>query len=200
MTAAQMVAGVKKLVASAGWKYEVVSIGYPGPVLHDRPIMEPHNLGKGWVGFNFHKAFRRPVKILNDAAMQAVGSYDEGRMLFLGLGTGLGTALIVDSVIEPMELAHLPYKKGRTYEEYVGVKGLERLGRKKWRKEVAEVVGLLKIATQAEYVVLGGGNARLLKKLPEGARLGDNENAFRGGFRLWQVTPKKPRPGQRKFV
>jgi len=200
MTAAQMVAGVKKLVASAGWKYEVVSIGYPGPVLHDRPIMEPHNLGKGWVGFNFHKAFRRPVKILNDAAMQAVGSYDEGRMLFLGLGTGLGTALIVDSVIEPMELAHLPYKKGRTYEEYVGVKGLERLGRKKWRKEVAEVVGLLKIATQADYVVLGGGNARLLKKLPEGARLGDNENAFRGGFRLWQVTPKKPRPGQRKFV
>jgi polyphosphate glucokinase len=197
MTPKKMVAEVKKTAAKAAWKYQAISMGYPGPVLHYRPIAEPHNLGQGWVGFNFHRAFGRPIKIINDAAMQAVGSYRGRRMLFLGLGTGLGTALIVDSVLEPMELAHLPYKKGRTYEDYVGLKGLKRLGRKKWRKEVAEVIKLLMAATQADYVVVGGGNARLLKKPPPNTRLGDNNNAFRGGFRLWQKS--KARPGGRQF-
>jgi polyphosphate glucokinase len=198
LTAKKMVAEVKKATALAGWKYNMVSMGYPGPVLHDRPVLEPHNLGKGWVGFDFRRAFGRPVKIMNDAAMQAVGSYEGGRMLFLGLGTGLGTALIVDGAVEPMELAHLPYKKGRTYEDYVGLKGLKRVGRKKWRKEVAAVVRLLKAATQADYVVLGGGNARLLKKLPPDTRLGDNNNAFRGGFRLWQSS--KSSSGRKQFI
>ena len=184
MTAKKMVAAVRQ--ATAGWKYDAVSIGYPGPVLHGRPLGEPHNLGRGWVGFDFRKAFNRPVKIINDAAMQALGSYHRGRMLFLGLGTGLGSALIVDGVLEPMELAHLPYKKGRTYEDYVGLAGLKRLGKRKWRQHVADVVKQLKTALQADYVVLGGGNAKLLKKLPPGARLGDNANAFRGGYRLWQ--------------
>jgi len=184
MTAKKMVAAVRE--ATAGWKYDAVSIGYPGPVLHGRPLSEPHNLGRGWVGFDFRKAFDRPVKIINDAAMQALGSYHGGRMLFLGLGTGLGSALIVDGVLEPMELAHLPYKKGRTYEDYAGLAGLKRLGKRKWRQHVADVVEQLKTALQAEYVVLGGGNAKLLKKLPPGARLGDNANAFRGGYRLWQ--------------
>jgi predicted NBD/HSP70 family sugar kinase len=184
MTPAKMVAALK--AATVGWKYDVVSIGYPGPVTHGRPLAEPHNLGHGWVGFKFKRAFgNRPVRIINDAAMQALGSYKGGRMLFLGLGTGLGSALIVDNVVEPMELAHLPYKKGRTYEEYVGLAGLKRLGKKKWRHEVTEVVQQLKSAVQAEYVVLGGGNARLLKKLPPGACLGDNANAFQGGYRLW---------------
>ena len=198
LTAKQMVAKVKKAVALAGWKYDVVSMGYPGAVLLNRPVMEPHNLGKGWVGFDFRRAFGHPIKIMNDAAMQSVGSYEGGRMLFLGLGTGLGTALIVDGAVEPMELAHLPYKKGRTYEDYAGLKGLKRLGRKKWRKEVAAVVKLLKTATQADYVVLGGGNARLLKKLPPDTRLGDNNNAFRGGFRLWQNS--KSGPGRKQFI
>jgi len=198
MTAKIMVAGVKRTLAQAKWKYDVISMGYPGPVLHDRPIMEPHNLAPGWVGFDFRRAFGKPIKIINDAAMQAVGSHAGGRMLFLGLGTGLGTALIADRVVQPMELAHLPYKKGRTYEDYVGLKGLKRLGRKKWRKEVATVVKLLKAATQADYVILGGGNARLLKKLPPDTRLGDNNNAFRGGFRLWQNA--KSGPGQKQFI
>jgi len=183
MTPARMVTAVR--AATAGWKYDAVSIGYPGAVVHGRPIIEPSHLGAGWVGFNFRKAFHRPVKIINDAAMQALGSYQGGRMLFLGLGTGLGSALIVDNVLEPMELAHLPYKKGRSYEDYVGLAGLERLGKKKWRHEVDKVVRQLKGAVQADYVVLGGGNARLLKKLPPDARLGDNANAFRGGYRLW---------------
>jgi polyphosphate glucokinase len=184
MTAQRMVADVRKV--TAGWKYDAVSIGYPGPVLHNQPVLEPHNLARGWVGFNFKKAFGRPVKIVNDAAMQALGSYEGGRMLFLGLGTGLGTAFIVDGVLEPMELAHLPYKKGRTYEDYVGAQGLKRLGKKKWRRAVFKVVEQLKNALEAEYVVIGGGNAKLLKKLPPGARRGDNANAFPGGFRLWQ--------------
>jgi len=186
MTAKDMVARVKKALSEAGWEYDVVSIGYPGPVLHNRPMAEPHNLGPGWVGFNFRKALGRPVKIINDAAMQALGSYRRGRMLFLGLGTGLGSALVVDSVLEPMELAHLPFKKGRTYEDFVGLKGLKRLGKKRWRKYVLEVVQQLRAATLAQYVVLGGGNARLMKKLPPYARRGANDNAFRGGFRLWQ--------------
>jgi predicted NBD/HSP70 family sugar kinase len=183
MTPAKMVSAVQAV--TAGWKYDVVSIGYPGAVVHGRPIAEPSHLGSGWVGFDFAKAFGRPVKIVNDAAMQALGSYKGGRMLFLGLGTGLGSAMIVDHVLEPMELAHLPYKKGRTYEDYIGLAGLERQGKKKWRHRVNEVVQLLKTAVQADYVVLGGGNAKLLKKLLPGTRLGDNSNAFRGGYRLW---------------
>ena len=183
MTPAKMVSAVR--AATVGWKYDAVSIGYPGAVVHGRPIIEPRHLGSGWLGFDFTKAFGRPVKIVNDAAMQALGSYHGGRMLFLGLGTGLGSALIVDNVLEPMELAHLPFKKGRSYEDYVGLAGLERLGKKKWRRQVNEVVQQLQSAVQADYVVLGGGNARLLKKLPSGVRLGDNSNAFQGGYRLW---------------
>jgi polyphosphate glucokinase len=183
MTPAKMIAAVR--AATAGWRFEAVSIGYPGPVVHGRPIMKARHLGSGWVGFDFRKAFGRPVKMVNDAAMQALGSYQGGRMLFLGLGTGLGSALIVDSVLEPLELAHLPYKKSRTYEDYVGLAGLKRLGKKKWRHQVDKVVAQLKSAVQADYVVLGGGNARLLKRLPPGTRRGDNANAFRGGFRLW---------------
>jgi len=155
-------------------------------VIHGRPLCDPHNLGRGWVGFDFKKAFGRPVRILNDAAMQALGIYKGGRMLFLGLGTGLGSAMIVDGILEPMEVAHLPYKKGRTFEDYLGLRGLKRMGKKKWRRNVAEVVEELKNALEADYVVLGGGNAKLLKKLPPGARLGDNSTAFTGGFRLWE--------------
>ena len=184
MTPKKMIAAVR--AASAGWKYEAVSIGYPGAVVHGHPVAEPHNLGRGWVGFDFRKAFGRPVKVINDAAMQALGSYRGGRMLFLGLGTGLGSALIVDGVLEPMELAHLPYKNGRTYEDYVGLAGLKRLGKKKWRRHVADVVAQLEKALQADYVVLGGGNAKLLNRLPPGTRLGDNANAFIGGFRMWE--------------
>jgi polyphosphate glucokinase len=183
MTAHEMVAGVKE--AAADWQYDVVSIGYPGPVLRGRPVAEPHNLGKGWVGFDFEAAFGCPVKVMNDAAMQALGSYQGGRMLFLGLGTGLGTTLIVDGVIEPMELAHLPYRKA-TYEDYIGERGLERLGKKKWRKFVNDVVTRLSAALTAEYVVLGGGNVRKLKELPSNCRAGENVNAFQGGFRLWK--------------
>jgi predicted NBD/HSP70 family sugar kinase len=150
-------------------------------------------LGKGWIGFDFKKAFHRPVKMINDAAMQALGSYKGGRMLFLGLGTGLGSALIIDGMLEPTELAHLPYKKGKTYEEYVGLAGLNRLGKKKWRKQVAEVAQQLKNALQADYVVLGGGNAKLLKKLPRGFLLGNNANAFLGGFRLWRDGKRSAR-------
>ena len=184
MTAAKMVKAVRKV--TAGWDYSGVSIGYPGPVIHGHPLSEPHNLGRGWVGFDFKKAFGRPVKILNDAAMQALGIYKSGRMLFLGLGTGLGSAMIVDGVLEPMEVAHLPYKKGRTFEDYLGLRGLQRLGKKSWRRHVAKVVEELKNALETDYVVLGGGNAKLLKKLPPGSRLGDNSTAFTGGFRLWE--------------
>ncbi len=184
MTARKMVKDVRKV--AAGWDYSAVSIGYPGPVIHGRPLCDPHNLGSGWVGFDFQKAFGRPVKLLNDAAMQALGIYKGGRMLFLGLGTGLGSAMIVDGLLEPMEIAHLPYKKGHTFEDYLGLRGLERLGKKKWRRNVAEVVKQLKTALEADYVVLGGGNAKLLKDLPPGARLGDNSTAFLGGFRLWE--------------
>jgi polyphosphate glucokinase len=190
MTARKMVTEVRK--AAADWKYTAVSIGYPGPVLHDKPVTEPHNLGSGWVRFDYKKAFGCPVKVVNDAAMQALGSYDGGRMLFLGLGTGLGSALIVDGVLEPMELAHLPYKKGMTYEDYVGLRGLKRLGKKKWRKNVAEVIDQLKKALSADYVVLGGGNSKLLKTLPPETRLGSNMNAFIGGARLWQGAKELP--------
>jgi polyphosphate glucokinase len=191
MTARRMVRAVKRLTAD--WRYDAVSIGYPGPVLHGRPVSEPHNLAGGWVGFDFRRAFGCPVKIVNDAAMQALGSYRGGRMLFLGLGAGLGSALIVDGRLEPMELAHLPYEKGRTYEDYVGLRGLKRLGKKKWRRHVADVARRLKAALEAEDLVLGGGNAKLLKTPPAGARLGDNANAFVGGFRLWDATPQHTR-------
>jgi polyphosphate glucokinase len=162
-----------------------VSVGYPGPVVHDRPLAEPHNLGKGWMGFDFAAAFKLPVKVINDAAMQALGSYRGGRMLFLGLGTGLGSTLIVDGVVQPMELAHLPYKK-RTYEDYVGVRGLEAFGKKEWRKHVEDVVEYLVAAFDPDDVVLGGGNAKKLKELPALCRLGNNANAFKGGFRMWE--------------
>jgi polyphosphate glucokinase len=184
MTARKMVTDVRKV--SANWEYSAVSIGYPGPVIHGLPLCEPHNLGGGWVGYDFRKAFGRPVKIVNDAAMQALGIYKGGRMLFLGLGTGLGSAMIVDGLMEPMELAHLPYKNGRTFEDYLGLRGLQRMGKKKWRRYVAEVVEQLKTALEADYVVLGGGNAKFLKELPHGAQLGDNSTAFTGGFRLWE--------------
>jgi polyphosphate glucokinase len=184
MTAQDMVDQVRK--AAANWKYTAVSIGYPGPVLHGQAVSEPHNLAGGWVGFDFAKAFGCPVKMVNDAAMQALGSYDGGRMLFLGLGTGLGSALVVDGVLEPMELAHLPFKKGRTYEDYVGLRGLNRLGKKKWRKNVAEVVEQLGKALEADYVVLGGGNAKVIKEVPPKARMGSNTNAYLGGYRLWE--------------
>ncbi|WHZ23804.1 MAG: Polyphosphate glucokinase [Nitrospira sp.] len=184
MTASKMVAAVKRAVA--GWAYDVVSIGYPGPVWDGRPAAEPKNLGGGWVTCDFQRAFGKPVRIINDAAMQALGSYEGGRMLFLGLGTGLGSALMIDGVLAPMELAHLPYSKGRTYEHYVGLQGLKRWGKKRWRRHVADVTQALRRALQVEYVVLGGGNAKKLKDLPEWARLGDNGNAFLGGFRLWE--------------
>lgn len=189
LTPRRMVAAAKR--ATQGWTYDAVSIGYPGAVLHGRPVHEPYNLGPGWVGFDFRKVFGKPVKVVNDAAMQALGSYRGGRMLFLGLGTGLGSALVVDGIVEPMELAHLPYKKGRTYEDYVGLRGLERLGKKKWRRAVGDVAVRLKYALQAEDVVLGGGNAKLLKALPPDSRLVTNANAFVGGFRLWdQEAPR----------
>jgi polyphosphate glucokinase len=182
LTAKQMVAGVRKL--ARGWQYDVVSIGYPGPVMRDHPVAEPHNLGAGWVGFDFEKAFGRPVRLVNDAAMQALGSYKRGKMLFLGLGTGLGSTLVVNRILEPMELGHLPYKKG-TYEDYVGERALEKQGKKRWRQHVADVVGRLITALEPDDVVLGGGNVKQLKELPPGCRAGDNANAFLGGFRLW---------------
>jgi predicted NBD/HSP70 family sugar kinase len=186
MTPVKMVRGVKKAVRD--WKFDRISLGYPGPVINGHPLREPHNLGAGWMGFDFRKAFGCPVKIINDAAMQALGSYKGGHMLFLGLGTGLGSAMIVDGTLEPMELAHLTYKNGKTYEDYLGLRGLKRLGKKKWRRHVAKVTEKLKAALEADDIVLGGGNAKKLKKPPPGARLGNNDNAFRGGFRLWQKS------------
>jgi polyphosphate glucokinase len=193
MTVRQMVDGVKKL--AAGWQYDRVSIGYPGVVKHNQPVTEPHNLAQGWVKFDYAAAFGCPVKIVNDAALQALGSYNGGTMLFLGLGTGLGSTLVIEGVVAPMELAHLPYRKA-TYEDYVGVPALERLGKKKWRKRVEDVVERLGAAFYPDDVVLGGGNSRQLKELPPGCRLGDNDNAFVGGFRLWEQSP----PGARKMA
>ncbi|MEO8123279.1 MAG: ROK family protein [Burkholderiales bacterium] len=189
MTPAQMVEGVKSL--AKGWRYDVVAIGYPGVVIRDQPATEPYNLAPGWVAFDYPTAFGCPVKIINDAAMQALGGYRCGKLLFLGLGTGLGTTLIVDGVVVPMELAHLPYRKG-SFEDYVGERAFERDGKKKWRKRVVDVVERLKAAFIPDDVVIGGGNLRLLKELPEGCRAGDNANAFAGGFRLWTAAPRGP--------
>jgi polyphosphate glucokinase len=182
MTARQMVSGVKKLAED--WAYDVVSVGFPGPVLHGRPVAEPHNLGAGWAGFDFASAFGLPVRVVNDAAMQALGSYRGGRMLFLGLGTGLGSAMIVNGIVAPMELGHLPYKKG-TYEDYVGEGGRERAGNKRWRKLVKDVIERLVAATEPEDVVIGGGNLVHMNRLPKGCRAGNNAYAFIGGFRMW---------------
>jgi polyphosphate glucokinase len=202
LTAEQMVSGVKELAGE--WTYDVVSIGYPGPVLQGRPVAEPRNLAPGWVGFDYQAAFGCPVKLVNDAAMQALGSYKGGKMLFLGLGTGLGSTLVVDDIVEPMELGHLPYKRG-TYEDYVGLQGLRQRGKKKWRLYVADVVARLTAALEPDDVVLGGGNIKKLKQLPPGCRAGDNANAFQGGFRLWgeasarhPATPAKTRLGNQK--
>lgn len=190
LTPKQMVSKVRELVRD--WKYDAISIGYPGPVVHNRPMSEPWNLGKGWMGFNFAAAFKHPVKVINDAAMQALGSYRRGKMLFLGLGTGLGSALVVDGIVEPMELAHLPYRKA-TFEDYVGIRGLEKYGKKKWRRLVADVVQHISAALEPDEVVLGGGNVHKLKQLPPGCRAGDNANAFQGGFRLWKPASSSDR-------
>jgi polyphosphate glucokinase len=190
LTAAGMVDQV--LQATASWKYEGVTIGYPGPVIHGKIALEPHNLAEGWVGYDFAGHFRKPTRLINDAAMQALGSYEGGRMLFLGLGTGLGSAMIIDKCIVPMELAHLPYRKGRTFEDYVGLRGLKRLGRKKWQRAVIDVVDRLRAALVADYVVLGGGNTKKLDHLPHGARQGDNRNAILGGYRLWEEYKDYP--------
>ena len=184
LSAKAMVANVKDLTRD--WTYDVVSVGYPGPVVHGHPLAEPYNLGSGWVGFEFENAFGLPVKLVNDAVMQALGSYEGGRMLFLGLGTGLGSAMIIDGVIEPMEIGHLPYKKGKTFEDLLGVAGLENAGKKQWRAEVHAAVKHLKAALLPDYVVLGGGNVNKLKTLPPKTRMGDNDNAFLGGFKLWK--------------
>jgi polyphosphate glucokinase len=180
-----MVSGVQRLAAD--WPYEAVSIGYPGPVQNGRIKAEPYNLGAGWIAFDFGAAFKRPVTLINDAAMQALGSYEGRRMLFLGLGTGLGSALIVDGVLQPLELAHLPYKK-RTFEDYIGLRGLEKYGKKKWQTYVSEIVAILVAALEPDDVVLGGGNVKKLKALPQGCRAGNNAAAFRGGFRIWEQT------------
>ena len=195
LTPKRMVAGVKKLAGD--WKFDRVSIGYPAPVLHGKPVAEPHNLAAGWVGFDYRAAFGCPVKVVNDAAMQALGSYKKGKMLFLGLGTGLGSTLIVDGIVEPMELGHLPYKKA-TYEDYVGLRGLQKHGLHKWRRHVADVVKLLIAALEPDDVVLGGGNVKRLKELPPGCRAGDNSNAFKGGFRLWESTKKVAKRATKK--
>jgi len=191
MTAARMAAEVRKAIE--GWKYDAVSIGYPGAVKHGKPAHEPHNLISGWMRFNYEKAFGAPVKIVNDAAMQALGAYAGGRMLFLGLGTGLGSALVAETVLMPLELAHLPYRRGRTYEDYLGMRGFVRLGRKKWTSHVHAVVALLKAGLQADYVVLGGGQTKKLRALPAGVRVSDNQCAIRGGLRLWDAPAHRQR-------
>jgi predicted NBD/HSP70 family sugar kinase len=178
---------VEQILAGAtDWRFHVVSVGVPAPVRDDRVLVEPVNLGKGWVGFDFGDAFGLPTKVANDAAMQALGSYEGGKMLFLGLGTGLGSAVVADGVVEPMELAHLPFRKA-TFEDYVGQRGFDRLGKKRWRAAVLETIETLSAALEPDYVVLGGGNAKLVKDLPANVRLGDNMNAFVGGFRLWST-------------
>lgn len=193
LTPTKLVQSIKQITTD--WEFEVLSIGYPGAVIHGKILRDPKNLGKGWVGFNFEKAFGHPVQLINDAAMQAMGSYEGGRMLFLGLGTGLGSAMIMDGVLEPMELAHLPYRKKKTFEDYVGARGAERMGKKKWRLHVALVVEMLRAALEPDYVVLGGGNVKWIDKLPPGTRRGSNEHAFDGGIRMWQMNKdRQPEP------
>lgn len=201
----EMVRQVRKLAAN--WRYDALSIGYPGLIVRGRITAEPHNLGKGWVRFDFAKAFGKPVRVINDAAMQAMGSYEGGRMLFLGLGTGLGATLIMNGIVEPLEIGHLPYKHGRSYEDYVGERGLQRLGAKKWRRVVNDVVEQLRTVLEVEYVVLGGGNTHKLRKLPKKTHRGDNLNAFIGGARLWEQTEEnvltvstRQKAGQRRAV
>jgi polyphosphate glucokinase len=191
LSARRMVAAVK--LATADWRYDAVSIGFPGPVRDGHPAEEPVNLGRGWVRFDYAKAFGRPVRVVNDAVMQALGSYRGGRMLFIGLGTGMGAALVVEGHVQPLEIAHLPYRNGKTYEEFVGKRGQDRMGKKLWRQVVAEIVPRLFDAFQVDEVVIGGGNAKQLKELPRGARLGDNANAFAGGFRLWEKATERRR-------
>lgn len=198
MTPATMVEGVQALLGD--WKADAVAIGYPGVIRRNRIVAEPHNLGPGWVGFDFAAAFGCPVRLINDAAMQALGSYRRGKMLFLGLGTGLGSAMVVDGLVLPMELAHLPYRSG-TYEDYLGLRGLERLGKRKWRKHVENGVARLIAALLPDDVVLGGGNTKKLRDLPPGCRAGDNENAFLGGFRLFEeggATRRRRAAGARR--
>jgi polyphosphate glucokinase len=187
MTAAQMVAAAKELAAD--WTWASVSVGVPSPVHGGRVIAEPVNLGDGWVGFDYEAAFGKPTKVVNDAAMQALGSYEGGRMLFIGLGTGLGSALVASGFVQPMELGHLPYRKA-TFEDYAGTAGLEKRGRKRWRRDIVDIVARLSAAMEPDYVVLGGGNAKRLDELPPNARLGGNADAFAGGFRLWD--PEAP--------
>ena len=197
LTPKQMVAGVKKLARD--WKYDAISIGYPGVVVGNRPIADPYNLGRGWAGFDSEAAFKCPVKVINDAAMQALGSYKHGKMLFLGLGTGLGSAMVVDGVVEPMELGHLPYRK-HTFEDYVGVAGRKRLGQNKWERAVKDVIARLIAALEPDDVVLGGGNVNNLKTLPPRCRAGDNADAFVGGFRLWEKTDRANRSKSKRTV
>jgi polyphosphate glucokinase len=185
------------LLATRTWDYDCVTLGYPGPVNHDAPVVEPHNLAPGWVDFDYGKAFGKPYRFLNDAAMQALGGYKGGRMLFLGTGTGLGSAMIIDGVIIALELAHLPYKNGKTYEEYIGLAGLEHRGKVKWRKSVLDIVERLKAGMVCDYVLLGGGNAKLMKDLPSHVILGANSNAIDGGIKLWEppyTEAKKKKP------
>jgi polyphosphate glucokinase len=190
MTASRMAQQV--LTATEGWAYECISIGYPGPVVHDRPLAEPHNLGAGWIDFSYSKAFGKPIRFINDAAMQALGGYKGGHMLFLGTGTGLGSTLIYDGTVIPLELAHLPYKKGRTYEDYIGLSGLQLRGKKRWRRSVLDIINRLQAAFICDYVLLGGGNARMMKGLPPHVILGANSNAIDGGIRLWDNAVVAP--------
>jgi polyphosphate glucokinase len=194
------------LAATEGWTYDCISIGYPGPVAHDRPLAEPHNLAAGWIDFPYQTVFGKPIRFINDAAMQALGGYKGGRMLFLGIGTGLGSAMIFDGVVIPLELAHLPYKKGCTYEESIGLAGLQRQGKKRWRRSVLDIIERLQAAMVCDSVLLGGGNAKLMKGLPSHVMLGANSNAIKGGIKLWQDATmpgspahatKKPTKGRR---
>jgi polyphosphate glucokinase len=194
MNAQQMVE--QTLAATAAWKYDCISIGYPGPVTHDRPLAEPFNLAPGWMDFPYQKAFGKPIHFINDAAMQALGGYKGGRMLFLGTGTGLGSAMVLDGAVVPLELAHLPYKDGFSYEDYLGRAGLERRGKKRWRKSVLDIIDLFKAAMLCDYVLLGGGNAKLMKELPEGVILGANSNAIEGGLKLWESAGPKAGAGK----
>jgi len=196
MTASEMVQQV--LAATKNWSYDAVSIGYPGPVEHDHPLAEPHNLAPGWIDFPYQKSFGKPLRFINDAAMQALGGYKGGRMLFIGLGTGMGSAVVFDGTVVPLELAHLPYKKGRTYEEYVGEEGLGRRGKKRWRKSVLDIINRLQAALVCDYILLGGGNAKLMKKLPNHVILGSNSNAIKGGLKLWEKPMTKSAPAMAK--